>query len=443
MATIRFYPHKPKGKSKIYLRLSIKRGIDFRLSTGQTILDATKWKNHYPHGKTTELRNLRRSLEDLNRYLLDIISEVEQSTTKSINDITSNWVKSKIKSFFNDTPITDENLLVPYAFQYTENLSTSTYKRKGRRVRYKQNTIDKYHNFTKQLEGYQNHIRRKIKISDINEKWADEFLDYLATEKSLSINTRGRYAKRLKTIISSAEKAGKKVDPGYKNIEGFEDETIVTTLSFEEIDKIIASQMPNKRLEIAKDWLIIGCYTAQRVSDFYRMNKSMIVLENNIYWIVFKQFKTGQRVKIPIHYKVMGILEKYKLDFPPNFSQDEHSNRTQLSSLMKDVCEASGINEKVRGRYNGVIGRYPKYKLIQNHTCRRSFATNFYGRPDWPTPMIMKITGHLNEINFLKYIDQEDDYLSNRAAENFAKMKLEDEEKEKQNEAQKSDLKVI
>ena len=201
--------------------------------------------------------------------------------------------------------------------------------------------------------------------------------------------------------------------------------------------------MPNKRLEIAKDWLIIGCYTAQRVSDFYRMNKSMIVLENNIYWIVFKQFKTGQRVKIPIHYKVMGILEKYKLDFPPNFSQDEHSNRTQLSSLMKDVCEASGINEKVRGRYNGVIGRYPKYKLIQNHTCRRSFATNFYGRPDWPTPMIMKITGHLNEINFLKYIDQEDDYLSNRAAENFAKMKLEDEEKEKQNEAQKSVMKII
>lgn len=443
MATIKFYPHNEKGESKIYLRLSIKRGMDFRLSTGQTILDATKWKNNYPHGKTSDLKNLKKTLEDLNRYLIEAISEIEQNTTENVNDISSPWVKSKIQSFFNDTPITDENLLVPYAYKFSEKLNTSTYKRKGQRVKYKKNTIDKYQNFSKQIKGYQEYVRRKIKIVDVNEKWADAFLDYLTTEKSLSINTKGRYAKRLKTIIRSAEKDGIKVDPGYNNIEGFEDETIVTALSFDEIDEIIATQMPNGRLEIAKDWLIIGCYTAQRVSDLFRMNKKMIVQENNIYWIAFKQYKTGQKVKIPIHYKVFAILEKYKMCFPPNFSEDEQSNRTILSALMKDVCEASGINEKVRGRYNGIIGRYPKYKLIQNHTCRRSFATNFYGRPDWPTPMIMKITGHQNEINFLKYIDKEDDYLSNRAAENFARMKLEDEAKEKKNEIGKSSMRVI
>src|SRR5690606_32514306 len=126
---------------------------------------------------------------------------------------------------------TDENLLVPYAYKFSEKLSTSTYKRKGQRVKYKNNTIDKYQNFSKQLEGYQYYVRLKIKIVDVNEKWADAFLDYLTTEKSLSINTKGRYAKRLKTIIRSAEKDGIKVDPGYNNIEGFEDETIVTALS--------------------------------------------------------------------------------------------------------------------------------------------------------------------------------------------------------------------
>src|SRR5690606_4169384 len=112
-------------------------------------------------GKTPDLKNLKKTLEDLNRYLIDAISEIEQSTTENINDISSPWVKSKIQSFFNDTPITDDNLLVPYAYKFSEKLSTSTYKRKGQRVKDKKNTIDKYQNFSKQIEGYQDYVRRK------------------------------------------------------------------------------------------------------------------------------------------------------------------------------------------------------------------------------------------------------------------------------------------
>jgi integrase len=211
----------------------------------------------------------------------------------------------------------------------------------------------------------------------------------------------------------------------YRLIKGFEDETIVTFLTFSEIEDIIKTKMPNGRLEIVKDWLIIGCFTAQRISDMFRMNTSMLIEEKNVKYIALKQFKTGKNVRIPIHYHVETILEKYNNCFPPNFSDNEQSNRSMLSTLMKEVCKLSGITANVKGRFNGKKGIYPKYQLIQNHSLRRSFASNFYGMEGWTTPMIMEITGHLTEKNFLKYIDKDDFYLSEKAAENFAKMKEE------------------
>ena len=45
---------------------------------------------------------------------------------------------------------------------------------------------------------------------------------------------------------------------------------------------------------------------------------------------------------------------------------------------------------------------YEKWELVSSHICRRSFATNLYGKLDNLT--IMSITGHQTETQFLKYI---------------------------------------
>jgi len=184
--------------------------------------------------------------------------------------------------------------------------------------------------------------------------------------------------------------------------------------------------MPEKNLEIAKDWLVIGCYTAQRISDLFRMRESMIKNIDGMSFIEIKQFKTKKLVTVPIHYKVEDVLRKYDGGFPPNISDNEKSNRTNLSKLMKKVCEIAKINSIEKGRYNGELGNYPKYKLIQNHSCRRAFCSNFYGMEGWTTPMIMNISGHETERNFLKYIDQEDKTLSIQAAHKFQQMKEDD-----------------
>jgi integrase len=75
----------------------------------------------------------------------------------------------------------------------------------------------------------------------------------------------------------------------------------------------------------------------------------------------------------------------------------------------KEVVEGAKISEitiKKNGKKETIhrkqVGKFPKHELVTSHICRRSFATNLYGKID--TLTIMKITGHKTESQFLSYI---------------------------------------
>jgi hypothetical protein len=51
-----------------------------------------------------------------------------------------------------------------------------------------------------------------------------------------------------------------------------------------------------------------------------------------------------------------------------------------------------------------VDGEFEKWQLITSHVCRRSFATNFYADQKYPTALLMNITAHSTEKQFLEYI---------------------------------------
>tara|TARA_R110002124_G_scaffold17532_3_gene73478 strand:- start:361276 stop:362604 length:1329 start_codon:yes stop_codon:yes gene_type:complete len=442
MATIKFYPYKTIGESKIYIRLKIGKLKDIRQSTHLTIEDAETWNNEkqIPRATNTKNKNLASSLRDLKKTIEDLIDEVEKSKTQSLREINGKWLKSIILNNVNEVPPTNLDYLDNYAQHFTNSLKNRFYIKKGVKYRYQQKTIDKYQNITRHFKEYKKHLGSEIEIINIDEKWTTSFLDYLTEVKHLSLNTKGKFITRLKTILRDAEDNNIKVNPKYKNIKSFEDENIVTFLTFEEIDTIIEKKMPSERLQIAKDWFIISCFTAQRISDLFRFTKSNIRSIEGGNYIVFKQYKTKKAIEIPIHYQVRNVLERYQNSFPPNFSDNEQSNRSILSSLIKEVCRISGIREKVRGRYNGVIGIYPKWKLISNHSGRRSFASNFYNLSNWSNQMIMNITGHDTERSFLKYIDKEDNTLSRKNRAMFDQMEINDFKKK---EVEETSLKII
>jgi integrase len=115
--------------------------------------------------------------------------------------------------------------------------------------------------------------------------------------------------------------------------------------------------------------------------------------------IELKQQKTGKLVAIPLLPEALDIIKDglpYKISL------------SRFNEYIKDVCKEAGIDKLTKARIKEKKGTphkkdtFPKWQVISSHVCRRSFATNFYGRI--PTPILMNITAHGTERMFLSYI---------------------------------------
>jgi integrase len=153
--------------------------------------------------------------------------------------------------------------------------------------------------------------------------------------------------------------------------------------------------------EVARDVFLIGCYTAQRFSDYSRIKKENIqLLDNGTKVIRLIQQKTNETVIIPIKPELDFLLNKYNGNVPKIWEQ-------KLNEHIKTVGKNAGIVDlvpidKMKGGLK-VKSTIPKYDLIKTHTARRSGCTNMY-LAGIPTIDIMKISGHKTEREFLKYI---------------------------------------
>jgi len=175
-------------------------------------------------------------------------------------------------------------------------------------------------------------------------------------------------------------------------------------LTIDEIEQIQHKALEQEYLINARDWLIISCETAQRVSDFMQFKKEQIRYEGKVPLIEFTQVKTGKKMAIPLSKKVMAILKTRKGEFPRQISDQRYNE------YIKEVCKVAELNEITKGskqKTEGKItrkesGTFEKWELVTSHIGRRSFATNNYGRI--PTSLLINVTGHSTETMFLEYI---------------------------------------
>lgn len=174
-------------------------------------------------------------------------------------------------------------------------------------------------------------------------------------------------------------------------------------LSFEELDTLAALDLAgNQRLEQVRDAFLIGAYTGLRFSDFTRISKENVIDEAGTKILAVKTQKTGAEVEIPFLSTLEAILEKYDWQSPPPISNQK------FNAYIKEVCELAGFTEVVI-KYSNKAGRdveerRPKCELIKSHTARRSFATNFF-QLGLPAAMLMQVTGHSTEKQFMAYIN--------------------------------------
>jgi integrase len=156
----------------------------------------------------------------------------------------------------------------------------------------------------------------------------------------------------------------------------------------------------NNRIDEVRDLFIISCRTGLRLSDWNKKN-TVWNMERGKETITLITKKTGKGVVIPLHPQVIAIYNKYKGVLPKPI------NSSKSIAHLKEIGKLSGINSDevvkviVKGKVLDQIVK--RYERIQNHTGRRTFATNMYLKGA-DVLSIMAATGHTTEKSFLKYI---------------------------------------
>ncbi len=263
-------------------------------------------------------------------------------------------------------------------------------------------------------------IYKKIKrltLPEIDGTFRNDFDNYCKTIEIHCTNYFEGNMKFIKTMLYHAKANGHEINEGIRFIKGKVEKVKFQYLTSKEIDQIEQTIFEKEHLENAKDWLIISCMIGQRVSDFMRFHTSMLrkelIDEKEKWFIEFTQVKTDKTLVLPLHEKIIRILEKRGWSFPVKISEQKYNLH------IKQVCKQAGIDELVEGslfpekdidsqkdttKTRKIPGMYPKYKLITSHSGRRSFATNFYGVI--PTPLLKAATGHASEMMLLRYIQK-------------------------------------
>ncbi|MCW1148049.1 tyrosine-type recombinase/integrase [Flavobacterium lacisediminis] len=417
MATVSFKINlKAKNDpTKIYVRF---RGTDFDCETPtQFLIPKKDWSNPKQKVKATfdsgDYRNkINPQLSELKE---EIINRYNEDNHKGIK-IQINWLKNLILNFHNK-PSHNENDIKVFLTSFSDKFSKEAVFKINSKTGEKLNlrTVQDYQNSSNKLKAFETYIGKKINLTEIDFNFHSEFIKYLRSEEFLGENTIKGIITNLKAFLREADRLGYKVNPSFKDKKfsspSFKPKDIY--FNEEEIEKIRNHTFDVDYLDNARDWLIIGVWTGLRVSDLLQLTKKDIkegFIDNT-------NFKTNIPVTIPIHPHVKEILDKRNGEFPRKIS-DQNFN-----DYIKKVAEKVGFNELVDGSKNQVLknekgeiildgegkkihrkkqGKYPKWELVTSHICRRSFASNLYGKID--TLTIMKITGHTTEKQFLDYI---------------------------------------
>ncbi|UCS93778.1 site-specific integrase [Echinicola marina] len=405
MASIKFIIRSKLDKAvPVYVVVSIKRGQVYFCRTG-FVIHPKNW---------SEFKGLPKQNDETNKQIAKQLKVLESFLTDRINEAQSEGESLSKEFFDNQIDICfnrsrdedDQDLFISHVNYIINNASSRKIKGKSR-VGLSENTIKNYQTFKKIVEEFQRYSKKPIRFRDIDLVFTERFKGWLLNKKNYSVNHAGKSIAFLKSISIDAEKIGIKVNPKVHIIEAFtesnEDRNIVT-LTVEELEKIKQVKLERGALVNARKWLLIGCEIGQRGGDLLNLNEAMIRDAGDCRIFDIKQQKTGKIISVPITKEINRILQD---GFPYKVSQ------AKFNEYIKDIAKAAELNDLIDGKkYNKEtkrkeFGKYPKHMLITSHTCRRSFATNYYKKV--PTTILMGITGHSKESTFLAYINKPKD----------------------------------
>lgn len=412
---VKFFTVKSKSeRTSIYIRFWDSNRIDLKTKTGLTV-NQSDWNQ-----KRQEVKNnITATDRDFNntklRELRNFVLEKYNIDYNSNNSINENWLKNKVNEFFDRKD--ESEFFKVYFSDWIQKFIDEVNDRNSKGSKFTSVRIQRFKVVQNKFKIFEENTNKKFKFSEIDYLFYNSFLEYFRNIEKINDNTIGSYIKILKYWLKVAEIEGVSVNPYYKHNDfaAPSNKTKDVYLSENEINLIYNHDFSHsERLDNTRDNFIIGLRTGLRISDFLTKLKEFNISEE---FIEIETTKTGENVVIPLHPQIKAILEKRGGKLPHKISDPK------FNKYIKEVCQEVGIDEEVEGAkienkkdkkdffttdihiYNKnrkTSGKFPKYELITSHTCRRSFASNLYGKI--PNLSIMAITGHKTEAQFLKYI---------------------------------------
>lgn len=378
MANIRFQI-KGKGICSIYVRFY--RGSEFHCqATSGLVIPAELWSSKTQRAKQTtefdgvglqsQLGSLKAAI--LNRFNQDYVQDIT---------IDSNWLKTVVMQYHKkDDAATIDNTYKTYFCSYIEKFIQDCKQKvnlsSGKKLAH--STILKYGNVLERLQDYERLNGIKLKHTDIDTNFYQQFISYLSLEQKYAPSTIKKHVSIIRTFCKQVQSDGITLHPSaIQKVAIKSSQPIVAPyLNEQEIQAIFNLDLRLlPKLEHSRDMFIIQLWTGIRVSDLQQLTTNNILADT--IQIVSTQ-KTGAVAKIPIHPMVRVILNKRSGQLPKLCSSPTFNKH------VKKICKLAGITQQMVGyKMNPKTGRkekgfFPKYTLISSHSARQSLISNLY-----------------------------------------------------------------
>lgn len=440
MATINFEFRGKSEKGNLTLRLKHSTSIDYRISS-KIVSHRKYWfKTNGKKRRLDELSYLSADAKEHKLYLETVKNDILLKFKNDFNNgvaISKEWfidtiekatdilsTKKEIVDTQNEIDKKEKERLDTEKDIYTKNLLTTAIQRvidieyfnnKGQQNIFRQ--------ALRKLKIYQEERKTIIQTKDVTQDFINLFTAFLIDDLK---HQQSVAKKHCKSIVHSVKYQRKAFPEEVKITEGLGEikyiklskaenrkrrDEIVVTLSFDELDTIYNTEVP-QRLINAKKVILLISEIGLRVSDFNKLVDENLKKENDFEYWSFWNKKTGTDVVIPKNDRIKKYIKAYGEPYTEYTRTDE----VIINREIKEVCELAGINQIIESRKSvsvivkgektrrTVSSTYKKYEVISCHSLRRTFCTNY--RKILELADIRQISGHSSDEQLLEYINQ-------------------------------------
>lgn len=389
----RLKPKDKDGNCLIYLQF-VYRGNRLFYSFGQTV-KPENWNTN-----KQRVKNKQATTTDGKFALNDLLDNLQAVCEKTYNESIKSGIpepdtlKKALQDFINQN---HSDTGKPTLYTLAERFISGEIKNRGKDK--SKASLNNYRSVVIHLKSFGTAKKYKVDFDTINLDFFYSYVTYLRKTLKLAVNTIAKDISILKVFMGEA------VDLGYtdnlqfkhKKFSFTEQETDQVYLTEQELNTLYKFKCKSDKLEQVKDLFVFGAWVGLRFGDYNNIKPENIRKYEDGYFIDLITKKTNERVIVPCNPVVIELMEKYSHN--ANKLPKSISNQ-KFNDYIKEVCRDAELNEK--GRLNSTPD-VMLWQAVSSHTCRRSFATNYYLQ-GFPTIELMKMTAHKSEKAFLKYI---------------------------------------